>query len=220
MELTEKKEFIELVYTGKANGSVFDSNIPEDLKTLNPEAKPKKTILAIGEGMVVTGLDNALEGKEIGKEYSIKISSKDAFGERKRELVKTIPLKIFREQNVTPYPGASLLLDNNLVKIITVSGARVITDFNHPLASKEVEYKFTIIRKVIDEKEKVESLFDHFLRITPEMEINPEKIVIKGSKNLEHFFSVYKKRFQDILGKTLEFKEEKKEGEKTSQGSL
>ena len=34
-----KGDFVEIQFTGKANGEIFDSNIPEDLKKLNKEGK-------------------------------------------------------------------------------------------------------------------------------------------------------------------------------------
>src|SRR3989344_7777549 len=96
-QIIVKNDFIELKYTGYANDKIFDSNIEEDLKTLDPKAKIEKTIIAVGHMMVVSGLDKALEGKEIGKEYKLALSRDESFGERKRELVKTIPLRMFTD---------------------------------------------------------------------------------------------------------------------------
>ena len=59
-ETANKKDFIELKYTGYANGEIFDSNIEEDLKRINPKAKPEKIIIAVGQDMVMKGLDKAL----------------------------------------------------------------------------------------------------------------------------------------------------------------
>ncbi len=205
-EAVKKDEFIEIKYTGKANGIIFDSNIEEDLKKLNPDFKPQKTIISVGHEMVVKGLDNILQGKEIGKEYEITLKPKEAFGERDRNLIKTIPLKAFVEQNFNPKPGMVITLDNVLVKIIAVSGARVVTDFNSPLAGKEINYKFIIIRKIEDEKEKVTTLFEFFFKFIPEFEIK-EDIVLKGQKNLEVFIKIYSKKFKEILGKELKFEE-------------
>ena len=55
-----------------------------------------------------------------------------------------------KEKDINPYPGALLNLDGMLAKILSVSGGRVITDFNSPLASKEIAYEFTIKRKITD----------------------------------------------------------------------
>jgi len=96
-ELIKKNDFIELEFTGYSAGKVFDSNIEQDLKEISKEAKPQKSTIIVGQKMVVPGLDKALEGKEIGKEYQIELSYEEGFGERKRELVRTIPLKVFTQ---------------------------------------------------------------------------------------------------------------------------
>lgn len=214
METTKKKDFIEILYTGYTNGNVFDSNIPEDLKKIDPRAEPKKTILVIGEGMVVPGLDKALEGKEINKEYKISLLAKDAFGPRDRSLLKTIPLKVFTEKNIDPKPGMVLALDTSLAKILTISGARVITDFNNPLAGKDVDYKFKIIRVLSDEKEKAISLLEQLFRFTPDFEIKEKDLIVKGPKTFEVFISAFKDKVKEIMGMELKF-EEKKEEKKT-----
>tara|TARA_Y100000034_G_scaffold136172_1_gene211257 strand:+ start:2099 stop:2761 length:663 start_codon:yes stop_codon:yes gene_type:complete len=208
MQKTKNKDFIEINFTGYVDGKVFDSNIPEDLTELSKEAKPEKTVVCIGEKMVVPGLDKALEDKELNKEYKINLPYIDGFGKRHRELVKTIPLSVFTKQKINPYPGASLLLDNQLARIITVSGARVMTDFNNPLAGKDLEYKFKILRFITENKEKAEALFKFHLKHIPKFEISDSKITIKGPKILEGIINMYKQKFKDLLGLDLEFKEE------------
>src|SRR3990167_7188476 len=110
--IVNKNDFIEIRYTGKANGIVFDSNIEEDLKKLDLKVKPRKIIIIVGQEMTIKGLDNAIENKEVGKEYEITLKPKDAFGERDRNLIKTIPLNEFTQQNFNPKPGMVLTLDN------------------------------------------------------------------------------------------------------------
>ncbi len=213
---TKKNEFVEIKYSGYANNQLFDSNIPSDLAKINADAKPHKTIIVIGQNMVVAGLDKALEEKELNKQYEVSIPPREGFGRRRRELVQIIPLASFIEQKIDPHPGMMLTLDNHLVKILVVSGARVTVDFNNPLAGKDLYYKFTIVRKVTDEKEKIESLCDYFFHITPEIEIREANIVIRGQKNLGPFINLFKEKFKDLLHKEIIF-EEKNIEEKTQQ---
>jgi len=217
--LTKKSDFIELLYSGYSQGNIFDSNIPEDLKKLNPKETPKKLIIAIGEGMVVPGLDKDLEDKEIEKDYEIKLKAKDAFGERDRNLLKTIPLKVFHEKDMEPRPGTIFAFDNSIAKVVTVSGARVITDFNNPLAGKEVLYKYKITRIVTDDKEKCTALFEGLFRFVPEFDINDKEITIKGPKQMEIIISAFKDKVIKLLSKELKFelKEEKKVDVKTEE---
>jgi FKBP-type peptidyl-prolyl cis-trans isomerase SlyD len=213
-ENVKKNDFVELKYTGYANGEIFDSNIKEDVTKINPDFKLKQVVICVGQGMIVSGLDKELEGKEIGKEYEIDVSVKDGFGERKRELFRTIPLSSFREKKFDPKPGMVLTLDSYMVKIIAVSGARVVTDFNNPLAGKELHYKFTISRKVEDDSEKAKALFEVLWKFIPEFSISGEKVIVKGPKGLEIFAKEFDKKFKDLLGKELIFEEKKENLEK------
>src|SRR3989338_9746266 len=209
---TKKNDFVEIKYTGFANGNIFDSNIEEDLRKIHDDAKIREGIIISGQGMVVSGLDKALEGKEIGEEYELSLSPKEAFGERKKELVKTIPLKIFTEKNINPQPGMVLALDDMIAKIITVSGARVVTDFNNPLAGKEIKYKFKIVRKIENEEEKCKTVLELLFRFVPKFEIKEKEIIIKGPKQLEIFIGAFKDKFKELIGKELKFElEETKE---------
>lgn len=208
---TKKKDFVEIKYTGYANGDIFDSNVEEDLKKIDPKATPKKTVVIVGEDMIVRGLDENLEDKEIGKEYKIEFGSDKGFGDRKKELIKTVPLKAFTEKNVRPAPGMVFNVDGALVRIVSVSGGRVLADFNNPLAGKNFEYKFKIERIVTDEKEKVESVFSSLFRMIPQFDIEEKKVIVKGPKGLEGFVTAFKERFKELIGKELEFKEMTKE---------
>jgi len=220
METAKKQDFVEIQFIGIADGKVFDTNIEPELHKINPKAKAEKIVVAIGEGMLVPGFDKALEGKEIGKDYEITIGTKDAFGERKKELVKTIPLKVFREQNLDPKPGMIFSLDYSLARVITVSGARVVTDFNNPLAGRDITYKFKIIRQVTDEKGKSEALFLFYFKTIPEYEIK-DKIYVKGPKQIAPLLESFNGKFKSLVGKDLAldeikpdkepFKEDKKE---------
>ncbi len=205
--LTKKGDFIELKFTGLADGKIFDSNIPEDLKQINDKATPEKTLVIIGQRMVVKGLDDYLEGKELNKDYSISINSKDAFGPRRTEFVRTMPLKIFHEQKIQPVQGASFIFDNQLARVIAVSGARVTTDFNNPLAGKEITYKFTISRIVHDLKEKTEAVCKLIFRYVPEISIENDSITLKGPKILENFINQSQGKFKEFLGREVSFKE-------------
>jgi len=219
MKKTKLKDFIELKFTGTANNQIFDSNIEADLKKINPEAKPEKTIVAIGEGMVPVGLDKDLEDKEPNKDYEVTVPYKEAFGERKRELVRILPLKSFTEQKVNPQPGMVFTLDNNLVKILAVSGARVTTDFNNPLAGKDLTYKYKITKILTkeDEKEKIETILQFYMRLKPEFEIKEKEIILKGPKGFEVFINAFKDKFKELINKDLSFKAVQPKEEKPSE---
>ena len=217
-ETVAKKDFVELEFLGRnlTNNEVFDTNITEEAKKIDLKLGGKPLIICIGESMVVKGFDEALEGKEVGKKYSVKLSEDKAFGKRDKKLIQLIPLKMFLAQKIMPEPGMVLALDNNLVRIVSVSGGRVMVDFNNPLAGKEIEYEFTIKRKVSDNKEKINAVQRFFFGQEFEFDIDEssKKAVFKDLK-LMPVLNAFAPKFKDLLGLTVEILEKpKKEGKK------
>jgi FKBP-type peptidyl-prolyl cis-trans isomerase 2 len=219
-KIVNKKDFIELEFIGKNLNSneIFDTNIFEEAKKLNPKVESIKPLfICVGYGMVVKGLDDFLDGKEIGKKYTLKLTPEKAFGKRDSKLIRLIPLKMFLAQKVYPEPGMTLALDNNLVKIISVSGGRVMVDFNNPLAGKDIEYDFTIKKKVDEIKIKAAAVQSFLFGQIFEFEADEKskKLIFKDTK-LTPILDVFKDKFKEILDYDLEIfvkkeKEEKKE---------
>ena len=212
MEKVNKNDFIELEFIGKEiDGKVFDTNIPEEAEKIDIKIENKPFIICVGQKMVVRGLDKALEGKEIGKTCNITLSYEEAFGPRRRELVRLIPLNVFTEKNISPRPGMTLALDNNLVRIASVSGGRVLVDFNNPLAGKEISYEFVIKRKITDKKQKINSLLNYFLKKEIDFELKDNKAVFKTKDPMmEVGINMINDKFKDILDIELIVEKENK----------
>lgn len=218
-ETTKKKDFVEIEFLGRnlLTGEIFDTNVLDEAKKLNPNVSGVKPLVAsIGQEMVVKGFDEALEGKEVGKKYNIKLTPEKAFGKRQSNLVRMVPLKFFLAQKVMPEPGMTLALDNNLVKIISVSGGRVMVDFNNPLAGKDIEYEFTIKKIMTDTREKAAALQRFMFGQEFEFDVDEKakKLIFKDTK-LINLLNVFKDRFKEMLGFDVEVLESKKKEEKS-----
>jgi FKBP-type peptidyl-prolyl cis-trans isomerase 2 len=59
-------------------------------------------------------------------------------------------------------------IDNLLATIRSVSGGRILVDFNHPLAGKEVEYTFKATKKITEPAEKIEAVISMELNLKKE----------------------------------------------------
>lgn len=183
IETIKKGDFIELDFTGTADGEIFDTTNNELAKKLfNKEAKPVKII--VGERMIIEGLDNSLEGKEIGKEYRIELKPNESFGERKPELIKVFPINAFKDKNMLR-EGNTLIIEGYIARIVKVGSGRVMLDFNHPLAGKKIEYKFKILRKIEDNKEKISSILEYFGIKDYKIEEKEGKIILRLEKRIE-----------------------------------
>ena len=66
-----------------------------------------------------------------------------------------MPSSQFKAQNINPFPGLQLNIDGALATVRSVSGGRIVMDFNHPFAGKDVIYKFKILRLVTDPVDKI-----------------------------------------------------------------
>ncbi len=211
-----KKDFIEIEFIGRIkNGEIFDSNIKEDLlqKGVPPEAKnanlktePKPFVFCLGEGMFLKAIDDFLIGKNIGK-YEIELQPEKAFGNRNSKLIQMIPLKIFREQKINPIPGIIFNFDGRIAKILTVSGGRVMVDFNNPIAGKIVTYQIKILRKIENINEKIKSLNEFLFKKDFKFNIIDKKLLMEVEKPMTKFVEMFKDKFKDIFELDLEVKE-------------
>jgi len=204
----ETKDFIEIEFTGKTKeGKVFDSNIKEDLKTLNPEAQPKPFIFCLGQGMFLKGVEDFLIGKEIGS-YNLKLTPEKAFGKRNTKLVQIISMKIFREQKLNPVQGVAFNFDGKMGKVLTVSGGRVIVDFNNPLAGKDVTYKVKVLRKVEDLNEQIKAFNDFLFRKDIKFTVQDKKLILEAEPGMKQFIELFKDKFKEVFSLDLEVKQE------------
>ena len=197
---TKKNDFVEIEFIGKneETGEIFDTNIKEEAEKINLKIQEKPMVICIGSGMLVSGFDNALEGKEIGKKYKILLPPEKSFGKRNSQLIKLLPMRIFREKNINPIVGMVFNFDGAIAKIISVSGGRIIVDFNNPLAGKNIQYEFKIKKQIKDLKEKINALQDFFFKNRFEFNIADNEIIFEEKS--EPFMKFFKNKFSEIIG--------------------
>jgi FKBP-type peptidyl-prolyl cis-trans isomerase 2 len=208
----QKNDFIEIDFTAKLKdtGEVFDSSIKSELQKLSPHAIAKPFVFSLGNDMFLKGVDNFLIGKPLDKlpvEYKIELSPENAFGLRESKLVQMVPIKVFKQHNINPVPGNSLNFDGRIAKILTVSGGRVMVDFNTPLASKQVIYEIKILKKIEDINEKVKSINDFLFKKDLKFEIKEKKLILEVEKGLKNLIELFKDKYKDLVDLELEVKE-------------
>ena len=190
MVKVEKGDVIKLRYTGriKETGEIFDTTDEEIAKgagIYKENGVYGPVPIAVGAGHVLRGLDEALEGLEVGKKYEIEVPPEKGFGRRDRKLIKTFTLGQFRRQGIIPFSGMPIEIETEngrklKGRVLTVSGGRVRVDFNHPYAGKHLIYEVEIVEKVEDPIEKVKAMIE--LRL-PRVDAN--KVIIEvGEKDV------------------------------------
>lgn len=202
----KKKDFIEIEFTARVkDGDVFDSNIEEDLKKLNPDAKAKPFVFCLGEGMFLNGVEDFLIGKDMGK-YEIELTAEKAFGKRDPKLIQMIPIKVFQEHKLNPIPGIMFNFDGRIGKVLTVSGGRIMVDFNNPVAGRDVIYKVKVLKKIDDLNEKIKAFNEFLFKREFKFEVKDKKIIIEVEESMVKFVEMFKDKYKDIFEMELEIK--------------
>ncbi|MBR9680911.1 MAG: peptidylprolyl isomerase [Candidatus Altiarchaeota archaeon] len=154
-------KFIRLEYTGTLdNGEVFDSTDPKVV-----EDAFGSTVIILGAGHVLKGLEKGLLEMKIGEKKELDISVEDGFGKRDPKKIKLVSTNKFKSDKIAPYPGLKVTMDGQMATIKSVSPGRVVVDFNHPLAGLKLHYKVKMIEEVLDTKIQIAELMKfHFGR--------------------------------------------------------
>ncbi|HKM42320.1 MAG TPA: FKBP-type peptidyl-prolyl cis-trans isomerase [Methanocorpusculum sp.] len=151
----ENGTYIKLSYTGSVNGSAFDTtdiDVAKTAKIFRENAIYGPSIVKVGAGHLLPGLDDDLAGKEVGTEYTIVLPAEKAFGEHKTEDVKAVDKKAFEKK---PELFERVSIEGRDGVVVNKIGSRFLVDFNHPLAGQEVTYVYTIESIVEDGTEKL-----------------------------------------------------------------
>jgi FKBP-type peptidyl-prolyl cis-trans isomerase 2 len=159
--IVSKGDILLLELEGKdAEGNIFDSTSGEIAKTLHGKEGP--LLLSFGFDRIIPGIYEALAKMDKGQEKELSLSPEKAFGQRKKGLVKIMSFAEFKKYKVKPEPGLRIHVDTEKGRsygtVKSVSGGRVMVDFNHPLAGQDVSYKIKLVDLFTDIESKVRAI--------------------------------------------------------------
>ena len=105
--------------------------------------------VTIGSAEIFPEVETALDGMEVGSEQSVTVSSENAFGPRRDEMIIDIPRAQLPDDN-TPEPGMNLTAqqqDGSTVNltIISVNDETITADGNHPLAGEDLHFGLKLV---------------------------------------------------------------------------
>ena len=162
-------------YTAKIKdtGQIIDTTRKEDAEkagTFDPTRTYEPRLIAVGEGWVLKGLDEALSKADAKQTLEVELTPDKAFGNRDANLVSRIPIRKFGEKASELSVGAEVEVDNRIGIVRSIESGRTIVDFNHRYAGKTLQYS-------VDIKEKLETRDDKILNlIRRRLPIEREKV--------------------------------------------
>ena len=222
MAQVKQNDFIEIDYTGrtKDDNFVFDTtekSVAQKAGLSDQKSDFSPSIVCVGQGHLLPGLDKRLVGLEVGKSHIIEVPMDEAFGKRDAKMIRMIPLNRFQKQRINPVPGLQINIDGAYGTVKTVSGGRCIVDFNHFLSGKDLVYDMKINKIVTDDKQKLDALMRMYMHSSDsKIEINADTANITY-KSAHHGHSHPKEPLVEIAKevmphiKTINLTEEKAE---------
>lgn len=114
-----------------------------------------KPILA-GVKSIFPKVESELNAMKINDEKTIRLNVDDAYGKRNKDMLRVVPIKAFHDNKLRPIVGLTIDVGGAYGTIRSVSGGRVMIDFNSPYADHEIEVYVKLASKP-QSKEKIDS---------------------------------------------------------------
>jgi peptidylprolyl isomerase len=164
----EKGTLIFANYTAKVKdtGEGIESTVEAEAKKLNiydAERKYEPRLVAVGEGWLISGLDDEIQKMDVGQKKEIELSPEKAFGKRDPTQTRMVPLRKFGEREHELEVGDSVEIDNRVGIVRFIGSGRAQVDFNHRLAGKSIVYDFEVLQRVETDQDKIRALIDRRL---------------------------------------------------------
>ena len=183
-------DFVRVNFTGKIKETdeVFDTTYDEIAQEAGifDENKTYKAIpIVVGGNHLLPAIEEAIKGLEAGDSKHIEVDSDNAFGPRDPKMIQLVPMKEFKKQGMTPYPGMRISAGEGTGKILTVNGGRVKVDFNRELARKDLVYDVEVCEIIEDNEDKIKSMIElHYSN--PNVDIEKTEIdIVDGVANIQ-----------------------------------
>ncbi len=119
-------------------------------ETFPPDGKPEEISFCLGGGTMPPVLEEAMLGMAVNEHKELHLSPAEAYGEVDAELIMEVPKSDF-PANAELKPGLVFETDDEdghpvYFIIREVKPEAVVIDFNHPLAGREMDVSFTVLK--------------------------------------------------------------------------
>lgn len=156
----EKGDFLLVDYTVrvKETGNLVDTTDINTAKQENMYDETRvygPTLVVLGKGWINQFVEEEIMKMGEGEERTIEVPPDKAYGDRDPNKVKVYSLREFTKRGYEVKVGDIVETESGRGVVKSISGGRVVVDFNHPLAGKVLVYKVKVVRKLADAKEKL-----------------------------------------------------------------
>lgn len=130
---------VKVHYTGKLeDGTVFDSSVNRD-----------PLLFTVGKKQVIPGFEDSIVGMNPGESKTVEISSDEAYGPYRDELVITLERnQLPTHLDVEVNQQLQLVREDGqafIVRVTAVSESIITLDANHPLAGEDLTFDIQLV---------------------------------------------------------------------------
>jgi peptidylprolyl isomerase len=106
----------------------------------------------LGDGQVIPGFDNAVDGMNVGDSKTVAIAPEEAYGVRHEQLVQAVPKSALPDE-IAPEVGMQLQSqspDGRVMMLVVtdVADDKITVDGNHPLAGQTLNFDIELVEIV------------------------------------------------------------------------
>ena len=128
----------------------LDYTLTVDNKEVETSIGKKPLEYVVGDKNIIPGLENAMLGMHVEEEKLITVEPKDGYGDVDPKAFKEFP-KTTMPKGAEPKVGMVLQAqapdgENFPAVISAINGDKVMLDFNHPLAGKQLKFKVKVLK--------------------------------------------------------------------------
>ncbi len=163
-----KGDYILLEYTvvAKDDGKVVETTlegVAREAGIYRPEEIYNPRLVILGETPLWETVENALLSIDEGQEFEVEVPPEKAYGVRDPNKVKIVSIREFHRHGVVPRVDDVVEYEGQRARVVSISGGRVVLDFNHPLAGKTFIVRGRVVKKLITNEEKAAALLKLYL---------------------------------------------------------
>jgi len=177
-----KGDYILLDYTvvSKDDNKVIETTVEAVAKEAGiyrPENVYGPRLIVLGETQLWEPVENALLSIDEGRDFEVEVPPEKAYGVRDPNKVKVVSIREFHRHGIVPQVDDVVEYEGQRARVVSISGGRVVLDFNHPLAGKAFIVRGRVVKKLTTVEEKALALLKLYL---PRISEEKVKVAVEG----------------------------------------
>ena len=155
--MVQNGDMVSVNYIWTSNGELFDTsiaNVAQDYDAENPDAEPvfneartyEPLTFEVWAGQMIPGFDNWVVGMQEWETKTLTLEPSEAYGERNDELIQTVPLETFADNNLEIEVGETYNFWFTQWTVLEIDEdlGEVVIDFNPRLAGQTLVFEVTV----------------------------------------------------------------------------